>query len=193
MPTDDDVDAPDQDGQEPSPDTDTPENGDPPPSEDILKEKYSALRKGFDEKSKEIKDLRNTVKELEAFRKKFSDDDDEEEETDDTVTKSDLESLKFETMNANKISLAEDEYLEYKSQGISPSLALKLALLDKGIADETKLSEHLRQAEAASQPSAVDRESGTSDWTKEDEERAKRFGYSLETRKRYKDMVEGRR
>jgi len=161
-----------------------------------LKKRVSELRTGIDEQGTSIKSLKDEVGSLRKFqdRFQFADEEPEAKEEDNVATKDDLALNKFEILNAERIALAQEEYDAYKEEGIKPTLALKLGLLDKGITDDKKLAEHLRQTEVASAPSAVDRSGDDPDeFSKEDRERAKNFQYDLETRKEHRDFVEGRK
>jgi len=189
-----------QDVETTPPETEAPENDQESHSPEDLSEKYRSLRKGFDDKSKELKSLRtenDTLKQrLERVERKFRDDDEEPDpskDQDTPVTKSDLDVLRFETANAQRIGLATEEYSQYRSEGLAPERALKLALVDKGITDDKSLAEHLRQQKASSAPSATDRSGDPEDVSPDVQERMKRFNYSKETYLKYRNQVEGRR
>lgn len=140
-----------------------------------LEEKYAAARTGMDEANIKLKKTKEEKKELKEPQ---------------YVTTEALEIARWEIQNEKLIALAPDEYKKYRDEGLKHDYALKLAHQDKGISPSK--SESLRQSASAQAGASVDRsgEVEVPDTVKSD---AEKWGYSVETYKKYKDQVLTRR
>ena len=169
-PADEATHTPAADSQDPQPAASTPTADQAPPEKD-WKAEYARLREDYNAKANKLKEFEKLSKPEEPKKEKAPEGD-----------------TLWLIENAGDLKLVKEEFAAYKAKGYSPDDALRLAKLDKGIVS-TSQSEAMRQAQSATAPAIVNRETSAADvqLTETDV----RLGVKPETIAKFKHLVEG--